>query len=395
MPRGIWGKYFINFALIILIFSSAALADVTGSFGTHVLMIPQTTASEIALVDFDVQNDLNVTFSISGLKTTLHSHFGIAGVEDAILTLDAVTGFMTHKAGLVFGRFLDVDPFYEDLHFIAKIFTTEFGLGGVTFVNEAHFEDINAFVSQTPAYAFGDTFSITGQTLSGITISAAAGICLQQENLVIKKHQLSSTHVNPDCATTPKPDLLFDFEVIQISNLPIAPGVTGDTLINCITTNACSLTTTLSFGGGPIQFSTSLSFSDLLSLDFSGAQLEFQTGPATFSLTLSPTGELSQIALIGQAVLNPEENPATLSFNVLAVPGVGLTQAIFSVSVQRAGLALSATTSFLGGPPAELANVIFSFAANLPGSLGELDSTAVFGPSTGLLGAETHLTVYF
>ena len=378
----------------LLMFGSVAQADVTGNFETHLVLIPQTTASEIALIDFDVQNALNVTFVISGLSTTLHTHFGIAGVEDVIVTTDATLGALDISAQLVFGRFAfgSTVPFYDSLHFIKKRVTASLQLGGVSFTNVATFEDTNAFVSQTPAYAFGDIISISGQTPSGVGIAASTGICMNGTFNLIKKHFLAANSVNPDCATEPKPDLLFDFETILITGVPLATGVTSDAVISCVTITACSLSTDITVSGGAIPFTFGLLWDNILEFNFAGASITLTSGAGTLTLDLGPDGSLDEVSVSVLAVLNPDTNPATLSISADAVPGVGLTDATVALTIARAGLNLGVVATFSGGPPAELDGVVFSL--EVPGSLLSIEATSVFGVG-GLVMGEVYLTVVF
>jgi len=381
--------------LAVAVFASTTLADVTGSFGTHIALIPQTTASEVSLIDFDVQNDLNLTFVISGLSTSLHTHFGIAGVEDIIVTSNATLGALDVSAMLVFARFAfgSIDPFYDELHFVKKAVTMTVQLGGVTFTNSAQFEDANAFSSQSSAYAFGDVVSIAGQTPSGVSVSASTGICMQQIPNSIKKHfALTPWTVNPDCATEPKPDILFDFETISISGVPITSGVTASANISCVQVNACGLTTTFAFSGGVIPFSTSLTFTDLLSLTFGGADITLTSGAGTLILEIGPTGSLSSVEVSVNAVLNPDTNPASLSISAEATPGVGLTDATVALSIQRAGLTFSGVAVFTGGPPAAFAGITFSL--DVPGPLLSISTDATFN-NAGLVSADVFFSVSF
>lgn len=397
----------ISIALVAVLtlgaYASTAQADVTGTFGTHISMRPQTNASEISLIDFDFQNELNLTAVISGLSTTFHTHFGIAGVEDVQVTSTATLGALDISTKLVFARFAfgSVDPFYDSLSFIKKVVTASLQLGGVQFTNTAVFENVNAFVIQSPAYAFGDVISIAGQTPSGISISASTGICMQQIPNSIKKHfNIVPWSVNPDCAVQPgqgrlgptKPDLLFDFERITISGVPVAPNVTGGAVINCVTVNACTLVTTFAFSGGVIPFSASLTFTDLLSLNFNGATITLTSGAGTLSLRILPDGTLGVVAVSVVATLNPDTNPASLTLTAEAVPGVGLTDATVTLSIQRAGLALSITAVFTGGPPAQFSGLVFRL--DVPGPLLSLSSDAVFD-ANGLLLANIWLTIAF
>lgn len=381
--------------LTVGVFSATTFADVTGDFGTHVRFIPQSTASEIELIDFDFQNELNLNFIISGLSTQFHTHFGIAGVEDVIVTSSATLGALDISAIVVFGRFAfgAVDPFYDALTFVKKSVTASLQLGGVAFSNTSQFENINIFVSQTPAYAFGDVFALSGQTPSGISVSASTGICMQQIPNSIKKHfAITPWTVNPDCATEPKPDILFDFETMNISGVPVAPNVTGSARLNCVTITACGLTTTFAFSGGVIPFSASLSFTDLLSLNFSGANITLTSGAGTLVLAIGADGSLGAVSVSVNATLNPDTNPASLVIAASATPGVGLTTATVTLTIQRAGLTFGARASFTGGPPATFSGL--TFLLDVPGPLFSLESQATFD-NAGLLFADIWLTIAF
>lgn len=381
--------------LAVGLFAATTKADVTGTFGTHISLHPQTTVSELSVINFDIENDLNVTLVISGLSVLFHTHFGIGGIEDIILTNNATLGALDISAVLVFGRYAfgSTVPFYPALHFVKKMVTASVQLGGVTFSNIAQFEDTSAFVSQTAAYAFGDVVKISGQTPSGISISAATGICMQQVPNSIKKHfAISPYTVNPDCATTPKPDILFDFETITFSGVPLAPGITSSATVKCVTISACSLVTKFTVSGGPVPFTASLTFTDLLSLSFGGAKITLTSGSGVIAISITPAGTVGLVSVTFNAVLNPDTNPATLSLTANATPGLGITDGSIALTIERAGLTFGAEATFSGGPPAVFDGLTFSL--DVPGSLLSLNTDATF-TSAGLSQATIVLTVSF
>jgi hypothetical protein len=404
-------------AVLFLISSMPAYADITGSFETHFQFNPQSTASEISLIDFDIQNALNITAVISGLSITFHTHFGIAGVEDVIVTTKATLGALDISSDIVFGRFLgscfpfsiffnscfsdrnifnEIFPVSDSLLFVKKRVGVSINIGGIKLDNLYIFEDVNfrsgdPLAGQSQQFAFGDVITISGATPSGIALNLQAGICAERNANVIKKH-FWPYRVNEVCATEPKPDLLFDFETINIEGVPIAPNVIGGGLISCITFLGCDLFVDLAINGGPVPFSTILTFTNLTALEFGGAQLIFQSGIATMTLGISSTGTLSFIEVNVNATLNPDTNPATLSINAAAAPGVGLVDANIQLMIQRANLALTITASFGGGPPATFDGV--TFGLRVPGSLVSLESTATFD-SAGMDRADIWITVTF
>ena len=349
--------------LLIALATTTASADVTGSFGTHIAFTPQTTVSEFAPLNFDVQNELNITFAVSGLSTTLHTHFGIAGVEDVILSLSSTLGAFDFDMKLVSARFPfgSVDPFYNELHFVMQRVTAKLNLGGVILSNDSQYEDTNAFINPTTAYAFGNVIQIDGQTISGVTLHASTGVCMQQIPSSIKKHfGVSPWSVSPDCATTPKPDLLFDFERVAVIGIPIAQGVFVDGTLNCIQTSSCAITSLVSLSGTSIPLALSLTFSDIFNLTFGGAELILTGGAGTLAIGISENGSLGAAKVDIQTALNPDTNPAIFSIKSTITPGVGMAEAIVDLTIERLGMTFGTRAEWLGGPPATFAGITFS-----------------------------------
>jgi hypothetical protein len=387
--------------LLIVAFGANALADVTGTFSTHFSIRPQTTINEFSLLDFDVENDLTANFAFSGLISTFHTHFGIAGIEDVILTFNATLGALDVRTQLVFARFpyLWLVPFYDQLHFVKKSVITSLTIAGITLENLATFEDTNAFFSLTPAHAFGDVFQITGQTYHGTKVVATIGICMDKTPNNIKKHaRLSDFSVNPDCATVPKPTLLFDFEQIQILNVPIVYGIHSSTVITCQQILACQLVKTLHIHITPIPMETSIIVSDLFGLQFGGAVILFKAGLATLELRISPTGLLIATNLNFDFILNPDSNPARLALDLDIAPGIGVADtdgdgeaATVLMWIDRLGLQFHAKGVLVGvGPVHQTA----TFAVSAPAGIFDLSSSATFGIS-GLVIANMVITISF
>ena len=424
----------LSFAIAAILAFGAftAHADVTGSFSTHVQFFPQTTSTEISALDFDIQNEINLTVLISGLSTTLHSHFGLAGIEDVALTYAATLGALDITGTFVFGRFAgacgfavgatcfvptwDVVPDKDDLHFIKKRVETSISLGGVSFSNLAMFEDTNfrqteaigpsndpadtsPILSQTPAYAFGDVISLSGQTPSGVSISAKTGICAELAPNVIKKHDWQY-RVNEDCADdtvgeAEKPNLAFDFETLNISGIPVASGVTSSANITCTFVTDCTLTNSFSFSGvGPVPFTVDFSFTDLFTFTFGGATLTFSTGAGTIEVDVTSTGTIAAVAIDLSTTLNPDTNPATFNVNAGFTPGVGLNGADVSLAISRSNVDFSIAAAFtpISGDTAEFSSVTFSVGTTL-GSV-DLDTSATFG-AFGFQTSETTFTINF
>lgn len=345
-------------------------ADVAGFFETQIEIFPQSSASEIGLIDLDVQNDITVNISLSGIRTNFHSHFGIAGVEDVIVTANSAIGFVELSSVFVLARFASgsTTPFYPTLHFLKKQLSTEISIGGVKIENVATIEDTSAFTSQTPAYGFGDVISLGGTTPSGVTVSSQTSICQERVANTINEHVLAPFSVSQECATEPKPDTLFEFERITVANVPIDVDVTASAVLDCLRVNACNLTTTFTISGGIIPFQTQLFFREVFDIiEWNGASILLPFDFGFLSIIFGSNALISQVRGVVAVTLNPEENPADFSFRFTWIPGLGLTNANASLAITRGPLRFSARATFSGGPPLEMDDLFFDLTTSSAG----------------------------
>ena len=256
--------FIIALLLALGFYSTVAQADVTGSFGINISLnsidcmdvaIYSTQTQVVQLGDqpcestvfkIDFETDLNVNVAISGLTMGLHSHAGVTGLEDVILSFAATLGALDVEDEFAFaqpfkwlvagdGQLIPACVENEegsgecDLLFVKKRVSATISLGGVTFSNLAIIEDTTfpapclagsvangcleslfgdaykVLKAQTESYqvgnqhfGFGDVVTIEGQTPSGITIKGVTGICASSGYNKIKKHSWKYK-VNPDC----------------------------------------------------------------------------------------------------------------------------------------------------------------------------------------------------
>jgi len=384
----------ISAALIVGIGAVSAAADVTGDFTTHIVMMPvgeQSPASEIGRLEFDLQNEINISLAVSGFRSTFHGHFGLAGLEDVILTMAAMIGNLNVESQLVFGRFDDDDtvPDKDRPSFIKQRVTTAFNFGGVTLENLAIFEDTN--FPQSPAYAFGDVFTISGQTTSGVSVEAQTGICVDTDVNSIKKHTWSFSVVSA-CHQEPKPDLLYTYEKLTVNGIPIAPEITGRAVIECVQVQACELTQTILVAGGVVPVSATFTIQDLFTLELGTLQLRLTSGPGSLSVSFSDLGEIDSIAIDLAPTINADTNPATLSIDADLDPGAGLTDGAIGIEVTRDFLNFTADASFEDGPPADFDGVEFGVDAEFAPI--ELEATLTYTPGE-MVKIESFTTVTF
>lgn len=414
--------------------SMPAQADVTGAFKSTITVLPQTAAAEAGPLRFDLQGALDITVALSGLRSTVHSHLGLAGVEDVTIRYAASLGAFEFQGDLVFARFagtcliafdagcerIQPNPVPQSsgkLRFLKKRVETRASLAGVTIRNLAMIEDTvtNGFVCEAcgrrlgsgferfdlvlggtlaptgvlrsewasrSAVAFGDVFSMTGQTPSGITVGAEIGICAERHPNVAKGHSWPY-RVNPHCAGVEvgldevrtlrplaKPDLLFDFERFRVAGVPLGSGLTADTEAVCERTLECRLSATVRHAG-PVPIRATFNVEDLFGFELGDATLAVDTGLGTLEFFFANAARLAFVTADLEAALNPSTNPATLGFSGALVPGGGLLFTDVSLEVPRGGLTLTVDARFVnddlvrpapGASPAELTRVSFGLA---------------------------------
>ena len=350
----------IALVALVAILSTPAWADVTGSFSTHLGVFPTTQTSEVGLLEIDFQNDLTATVVTSGLSGTLHTHFGLAGVEDAIVSGQVTLGALDLSHKIVFARFPAgaITP-SGPLSFLLSMLTARISLGGVTIANTAMVE--NTGWPDESAVAFGDELSITGSTPSGVQVTSETGFCLTRIPDKIKKHKLAEMSVDPDCEGGVKPNLVFGYETLSIDNIPVWQQAILDVQIECVQMSRCDFLETLRVTSLPFPLTTKISVSGLL--NFNGMELSVPTGLGTFKVVLDANGKLGMKST-SVITLNPEANPASLRTDLLFAPGEGLKLAAFDFNVQR-GVFNAGAKTFFGGRPFTFQGVILTFTGQV------------------------------
>jgi len=375
-------------ALALLVVSPTSVADVTGHISFHVGAVPQTTSDEIGSLEFDLQSDATTTLTVSGLSASVHTHYGLAGIEDVIFSLNATLGAFNVLSKFAFARFPAVTLTPANLRFVSKQFGVEMSLGGFTVGNTLWIEDTGW--PQSPALGIGDLIRIRGQTLSGITITSKTGLCLDPALNKIKKHVLGNVTVSPACVTKPLPDLLVTFQRLNVEGIPWVPGVTSSVFVECFPIASCDVSKRVSVKKGLMPFSVRTDWTGFFQLE--DATLTFTPGPAELTLRILPDGTLNWAIFRVYGTLNPDQNPASFSTRAYVVPGKGLETVTSDIQVIRNNLELTMTTVFADGPPPSFNAVDFDVTA----SVGALELRAASRFTTqGLDQADISTTVRF
>lgn len=437
-------------------------ADVTGSLDINLALNPEGTQTEAVKFNIDLQSNLQLTVTLSGLTFGADLGFGTTGIEFAILSLNTQLGALSVFDEFVFAQPFganftgvcgsttdatpdqcpgdqvfpigsstgDADEIDSAVGFVKKRISLEINIAGVTLRNLAIFEDVdfpdihdgidgvthefdhfgpgsfyhvggvnNTIDDQTPTYGFGDVITLSGQTVSGITVTGSTTLCASANNFIKKRNW--RYEVNKACTAgfggslaTPveggaKTPLLFEEETLRLEGVELG-GVTID--IETIFRPLQPLTTTISASFAVLDLATltfDLASDNLTALSIDRLDVTIVSGNL-FVLLRDNDGNLNfDLSLASfSTVLNPNQNPADLGITLISVNGVGVVELDVELGISRGALSFDAATVFAGNGTLAWTQTTFSFS--VAGDPLTLSANFTYTPS-GM--GQTHLTV--
>lgn len=416
-------------ALLIGFFLATGLcwtgwADVTGMFTFDLSLTPQTNSQESVPFFFDLQSNLQVHITISGMIFGLDLGFGITGLEFTIVSIGTNLGALTIKDEFVFappfgcsapgwlgvvaglsddgdggiagqcpGSFVSPigssDGLVNDgaIGFVKKRVDLQLDIAGISLGVLALFEDVDFpdihgaksealiglpdggdhehdhflpadlyFVgahdgvvnNQTPSFGFGTILSVSGQTVSGITVTGTTGLCADDEaNNRIKKRKFLG-EVNKGCVSETGPLFAFEVERLHIEGVQIG-GVRLSTWLEFRPVVPVS---------GALELGFSLAgLAEVEALFESDNVLTFVIDTITLSLTSSNLSlvledlnadlQIDRTTAQLTLTLNPNQNPAGFVSTTVGEMGFGIQSQELELTVTRAGLTIALATLFL------------------------------------------------
>jgi hypothetical protein len=396
-------------ALVLVVgFAAVTKADVTGSFDLKITLNPEGTQTEAVKFEIDLQSNLVVNVTLSGLTFGADLGFGVTGVEFAVLSVNTNLGALA-----VSDQFVFAEPFGcvnfgagcpgnavfpmgdgdgdgvidRAVGFVKKRIGLELNIAGITLSNLAMFEDVDfpdinpvnhhehdhftvigtpyflngtdtVVDNQTPTFGFGDVITVSGQTVSGITIIGSTALCASGVNTIKKKSWLYE--VNKACTAafgsdgTPleggaKTPLLFEEETLTIAGVEIG-GVDISMTTTWVPNGPVSSVIDASFTLLDLaDITVRLTSDNITSLSISRINAFIVSGNLALSLT-DNGGDLSidKVVAVLSVTLNQNQNPADLTVVAVTVAGAGLVQLSFSLGISRGPISVDTTTTFAG-----------------------------------------------
>lgn len=403
------------FLALVLVagFAAVTKADVTGSFDIHITMTPMGTQTEAVEFFFDIQSNLQVNVTLSGLTISADIGFGTTGVEFAIIGVNTSLGALQVDDDFVYASPFGCTSFPGGLGgqcagqnvfvmgdgdndgivdgavgFVKKRIELELNIAGITINNLALFEDVDfpdinnsVFLphehdhfsvpgtpyflastdgivdNQTPTFGFGDVITLSGQTVSGITVTGRTAFCADGFNTIKKRSW--PWEVNKACTsqfgqdTTPleggaKTPLLFEREDLIISGVEVG-GVSFTISTTFRPLKPISSVITANFQILDLAFVSVRLTSDNIT-DLSLSRIVTVVSSGNLDVTLIDFGGDLQVDLLAFTLaltINQNQNPADLVISVVTGEN-GLEEAVFALGLTRGVLALDSATVFVG-----------------------------------------------
>ena len=429
-------RHFLSVGLALLVafgIAAVAKADVQGSFDISIQLFPEGTQTEAVKLKIDLQSNLQVDITLSGLTFGADLGFGTTGVEFAILSLSTNLGALQ-----VFDEFVFAEPFGcvsfaagvgngpdtgadcsgsnvvpigagsdENVNdhavgFVKKRIDLTLNIAGVTLNNLAIFEDVdfpdisaggtghehdhfdgstlynlfgvdNVVDNQTPTYGFGDVVSISGQTVSGITVSGSTTFCASGTNTIKKRSW--TYEVNKACTaqfgmnTTAleggaKTPILFEEETLDIEGIELGSvGLDINVTFKPLKPVNADITATFSVLD-IFDVTTTFSSNNLTALSLGKITSVVSSGNFVFTL-VDKGGDLKIDSTTStlSVVLNANQNPADLTVSA-DTDTTGITALQLDLGISRSGFTFSTTTKFSGSGTLSWASTSFSFDIN-------------------------------
>jgi len=382
------------------------------TFSPGPVVYPVNCENTFTKVDFET--GLIVNWTISGLTFGINSMAGFAGIEHILTTLKATLGALNISDNFFFAIPYGVDNLIitnganqvdtetawtiitNNLLFVKKIVNMSISIAGITLSNQAEIGDYtfpvgpytfpcaevyggkcpllppqanyaaNGYTAASQHYAFGDALTISGQTVSGITVTNVTWIDLNTSWYEsFKKISLKGKI----CRGAG--------EKLSLIGLPIAAGITANETLNfklvqagltepadllaCSSLAPFAASTTVNITSALGNFMVNLLSNIPTTTIFQGVTVSFATGP----LSIVQEFDLTLAALDTQAsldfTLNPDSNPASVSLTAILCQkagvgpitgivcgGAGLQELDVSFGVQRSGVNLQVDSTFTG-----------------------------------------------
>lgn len=345
----------------LLLHVGPAWADVTGQFNVNATMVPQTDASELSKLSFDLVTRLNLDVTLSGVTGTLDFATGLAGMEHIVASASTTLGSVDLRNDIAFAMpFASVSiagetliaPIGDELLFVTERLTARANVFGITLTNRLIYEDLNfqhpfatialqqvsgnktpvkenldfflpSYSRQSQSFAFGDIITLQGRLEGGAVLTLETGFSADPgKSKSMKRRSFSGAAVKQAGS------LQFVTEMISVRNLTIGPIDLNATLRidkNSGTTGwQPSIRSSLRLPLdplGPLRVSLSSTTGSGFPIELNSASLTMRGMPLTVRLGFDSTIELTNASFSSTFNLSPQASVA-FQANISTTSGI-------------------------------------------------------------------------
>lgn len=368
-----------------------------GSLALEATLLPLNNLEELTPFLIDLQANLRLALTWSGL--TLHSDLGLGttGFEFALFTFETALGTFDLESQFAFAAPFDAEGHAlagGALSFVKKRLSLRFNLFGLEVDNLAILENVkfkHPFADeaealdavQTPAYRFGDILQLSGRTATGLPLRLLLGLCADPSRFNAIKKRFFRGAVVCDGG-----QLGFTVEQLRLGwirfgGLELSARV--EARPDAPVRGRVSLRTSLL---DLALFSARISFNNVEGFAFDSARLTAYTPAWTFSVAFSKDFEVSSV----YARLRFTIDSKRLTLSLAGSPRTGMlsTSVRFTAPLDRGHFSAQARHSGVG--TLDFSRIIVSW--NYEAAPWEMDLSVSF-TDEGFDEAQISAAVYF
>lgn len=358
----------------------------SGQFNVDIDMVPQTDASELSALLFDVVPSLHLDVTLSGLTSEIDFAAGLAGVEHVVASASATLGSIDLRNDLAFampfgsisiGPFTFIRPIGDQLLFVTERLRVSASLFGVTLTNVLIYEDLNfhhpfstlplgnqvnapklpTYTTQSQSFAFGDIITLQGRLNGGAILILETGLSADPGKSKTMKRRSFAGAVVPNDTWT------FVVETLSVRNLNVGPVALSTTLRIDRNSGATGWQPSVTANAqlpleklGQLSLNFSVDTGASFPFQFNGASLVFSQVPVTVSASFDNTIDLTGLSVSSTFNLD-ERTSAVLNMNISPNAGVDTFSLNFIWSNAN-GVTLSAGVSAGSGEPTAMSSTV-------------------------------------
>lgn len=206
----------------------------------------------------------------------------------------------------------------------------------------------NVVDNQTPSFGFGAVWTVSGQTVSGISVTNVVGVCADNQVKNRLKKRAFPGEVDASCVSETGPVFAFTVEKIHVEGVELS-GLVLSSWLEFRPFQSPSTTIEVAFSlAGLADVKAQFQSDNVLSLLIDSITIELVADNFTLLLEDADADlQIDRSTASFNVTLNPNQNPARFSSVSVTERPLGLVSQTVSLSVTRTGLTIGLLAQFL------------------------------------------------